>query len=69
MFRVVEISLFICKESSEQADAYISSPIYTMGSEFFGKGAFFILFFLNMVTNPIILSLRGLIKQTSRLCT
>lgn len=31
------------------------------------SGLFFLLFFLNMLTNPIILSLRRLIKQTSRL--
>ena len=42
----------ICMESSEQTGAYISSPIciYRM---IFGKGTFFILFFLNLLTNPL----------------
>ena len=43
----------ICKESSEQTGAFISSSICT-NRLIFGKGAFFSFFFVNMLTNPII---------------
>ena len=42
----------ICTESSEQMGAYISSPICTYRM-IFGKGTFFVLFFLNLLTNPL----------------
>ena len=38
----------ICVESSEQNRAYIS-PLIVTNSLIFGKGAFFVLFFLNML--------------------
>ena len=43
----------ICKESSEQTGAFISSSICT-NRLIFGKGAFFSFVFVNMLTNPII---------------
>lgn len=42
----------ICMESSGQTGAYISSPICTYRM-IFGKGTFFVVFFLNLSTNPL----------------
>ena len=42
----------ICMESSEQTGAYISSPICTYRM-IFGKRTFSVLFFLNLLTNPL----------------
>lgn len=42
----------ICMESSEQTGAYVSSPVFTYRM-IFGKGTFFALFFLNLLTNPL----------------
>ena len=42
----------ICMESSEQTSPYIDPSLFT-NRLIFGKGAFFILFFLYMLTNLI----------------
>ena len=46
-------------ESSEHSGAHISSPICT-NSLIFNKGTIFFLFFLNMLTNPIISQIKFL---------
>ena len=49
----IQSSWWICMRSSKQTGAYISSPVCT-NRLIFSKRAFFILFFLNTLTNPII---------------